>query len=201
MDEGEMYMDKASQFACAVIDESGGLPLRRFEQIFDHLYIDEVQDLAGYDLDLVEHLLNSDVSITLVGDVRQATYRTNPSAKNSAYAGLKIIRKFDEWCKEDHTKIEHHNYSYRCIQAICDFADQFYPDLHKTESRNKITTDHDGAPPATCHYCRTTVIFVSSTISSKNTCICLLPAGTLHLSPVTPPATIAAPQSFLYLQL
>lgn len=144
MSEGNMYMDKASQFACAVIDKSDRLPLKRFEQIFDHLYIDEVRDLAGYDLDLVGHLLNSDVSVTLVGDIRQATYRTNPAAKNSAYAGPKIIKKFDEWCKDDHTNIEHHAHSYRCVQAICDFADQFYPNLPKTESRNKITTDHDG---------------------------------------------------------
>jgi len=139
-----MYMDKASQFACAVIDKSDGLPLRRFEQIFDHLYIDEVQDLAGYDLDLVEHLLDSDVSVTLVGDARQATYRTNPAAKNSAYAGPNIIKKFDQWCKSDHTNIEHHAHSYRCVQAICDFVDQFYPNLPKTESRNEITTGHDG---------------------------------------------------------
>jgi len=137
MAEGDMYLDKVSQFACAVIDEAGDLPVQRFEQIFEQLYIDEVQDLAGYDLDLVEHLLNSNVSVTLVGDVRQATYRTNPAAKNSAYSAPKIIKKFDEWCKSEYTNIEHHAHSYRCVQAVCDFADQFYPDLPKTESRSE----------------------------------------------------------------
>ena len=144
MAEGDMYLDKVSQFACAVIDEAGELPVQRFEQIFDQLYIDEVQDLAGYDLDLVEHLLNSEVSVTLVGDVRQATYRTNPAAKNSAYAGPKIINKFDEWCQSEYTTIEHQAHSYRCVQAICNFSDQFYPDLPTTESRNEVVTDHDG---------------------------------------------------------
>lgn len=141
---GEMYMDKASKFACAVIVKTEGAPIDRFAQIFDHLYIDEVQDLAGWDLELVEFLLKSKVSVTLVGDIRQATYRTNPAAKNSQYAGIGIIRKFDEWCKAERTVIEHQSHSYRCVQEICDFADQFFPDFPKTESRNSYKTCHDG---------------------------------------------------------
>ena len=144
MSEGEMYMDKASQFACVVIEESGGLPLQRFTRIYDHLYIDEVQDLAGYDLDLLKHLIDTEVELTLVGDVRQATYRTNPSAKNSKYSGPNIITKFKEWCKSDHTSIEYQAHSYRCVQSICDFADTFYPELPSTVSRNNNATGHDG---------------------------------------------------------
>ncbi|MCP3384721.1 hypothetical protein NLM31_30550 [Bradyrhizobium sp. CCGUVB4N] len=32
----------------------------------------------------------------------------------------------------------------RCIQAICDLADQFYPSFRRTTSRNDTTTGHDG---------------------------------------------------------
>ena len=144
MSEGEMYMDKASQFACTVIKKSGGLPLQRFTRIFDHLYIDEVQDLAGYDLDLLEYLIDTDVELTLVGDVRQATYRTNPASRNSKYSGPNIVAKFEEWCEGDHTSIEYQAHSYRCVQSICDFADSFYPNLPSTVSRNNIVTGHDG---------------------------------------------------------
>lgn len=142
--EGNIYSDKASKFACAIIQETDGLPICRFEQIFDHLYIDEVQDLSGWDLELVEYLLNSEVSVSLIGDIRQATFRTNAAAKNSQYAGPNIIRKFEEWCCAAHTTLRHDAHSYRCVQAICDFADSFYPDLPSTESRNETTTEHDG---------------------------------------------------------
>ena len=144
MSEGEMYMDKASQFSCGIIEKSGGLPLQRFTRIYDHLYIDEVQDLAGYDLDLLKHLIDANVELTLVGDVRQATYQTNQAAKNSRYSGPNIITKFTEWCTEAHTDIEYQSYSYRCVQSICDFADSFYPHLPSTISHNYTNTGHDG---------------------------------------------------------
>ena len=139
-----MYVDKVSKFACEVIEHTGGLPLQRFEQIFDRLFIDESQDLAGYDLELIELLLKSGVEITLVGDHRQATYSTNSAAKNTKYGGPNIVLKFQEWEKAGFCGIEYHNYSLRCVQAICDFADQFHPKAPNTESRNTDVTGHDG---------------------------------------------------------
>lgn len=142
--EGCIYLDKISKFACTVIEASGGAPLRRIERIFDHIFVDEVQDLAAWDLDLMEHLLISEIAITMVGDIRQATYRTNPQAKHSKYAGPKIIGKFEDWCKKTDTKMELQAISYRCVQDICTFADAFYPDLPRAKSHNKCITGHDG---------------------------------------------------------
>ncbi len=139
-----IYSDKVSKFALKVIEQTSGLPLRRFEQIFDKLFIDESQDLVGYDLDLVELLLKSNVEISLVGDHRQAVYSTHSAAKNKKYAGPKIVRKFEEWKKIGLCNLEYQNYSHRCVQAICDFADQFHPDAPSTESRNTEVTGHDG---------------------------------------------------------
>lgn len=139
-----IYSDKISKFACKVIEKTDGLPLRRFEQIYDELFIDESQDLAGYDLDLVELLLQSSVKILLVGDHRQATYATHSAAKNSKYAGANIILKFEEWEKIGLCSIDYQNYSHRCIQEICDFADQFYPGAHNTVAKNTEVTGHDG---------------------------------------------------------
>ena len=139
-----IYSDKVSKFALRVIEQTNGLPLRRLEQIFDKLFIDESQDLAGYDLELVELLLKSSIEISLVGDHRQATYSTHSTAKNKKYAGPNIVHKFEEWKKTGLCNIEYQNYSYRCIQPICDFADQFHPDAPNTEAKNKEVTDHDG---------------------------------------------------------
>ncbi len=143
-DRTRIYVDKVSKFACQVIDRTEGLPLLRFGQIFDRLFIDESQDLAGYDLDLIEMLLKSGVQISLVGDHRQATYSTNNAAKNKKYGGPKVVLKFEEWEKAGLCEIDYHNYSRRCVQPICDLADQFYPEFPDTKSQNKTVTGHDG---------------------------------------------------------
>ena len=55
--------------------------------------------MAAYDIELIELILRSKVKLTLVGDHRQATFRTNNAAKNSAYTGIRIIDKFKQWHK------------------------------------------------------------------------------------------------------
>lgn len=141
---GNIYRDKISKFGCVVTNETDGKPISRLSEIFDRIFIDEAQDLAGYDLDLVEILLRSGLEINLVGDHRQATYSTNDGGKHPGYRGAKIIGMFENWEKNELCEIEHHNHSYRCVQEICDFADMFHPVSKNTESRNKTTTDHDG---------------------------------------------------------
>ncbi len=142
--QGRLYLDKVAKFACKLIETTQGLPLRRIEQIFGRLYIDEAQDLSGYDLEFLELLLKSDVDVTLVGDHRQATYTTNDSAKNKKYARAGIVAKFEEWERAGLCEITYLTHSYRCIQPICDFADLFYPGFPKTVSRNNNVTGHDG---------------------------------------------------------
>ncbi|NKB64753.1 MAG: AAA family ATPase [Gammaproteobacteria bacterium] len=139
-----IYSDKIAKFACEVVQKMNGAPIKRFEQIFERLFIDESQDLAGYDLDLVELLMRSQVQIILVGDHRQATYATNSASKNKKYRGAKIVDKFHEWEKADLCALEYHNYNHRCVQNICDFADQLHPAAPNTESKNTDVTGHDG---------------------------------------------------------
>jgi DNA helicase II / ATP-dependent DNA helicase PcrA len=142
--EGIIYLDKVSKFACEVIKRTNGLPIRRLEQIFDRIYIDESQDLAGFDLELVELLLRSNIQVILFGDHRQATYATNDSGKNKKFARANVVGKFQEWEKAELCKVEYETHSHRCVQEICDFADQFYPTFPKTKSLNEQTTGHDG---------------------------------------------------------
>jgi DNA helicase-2/ATP-dependent DNA helicase PcrA len=142
--QGCIYVDKVSKFACQLIQKTGGIPIRRMEEIFDHLYIDEVQDLAGWDLELVETLMKSRIGITLVGDHRQATFSTNSALKNKKYSGAKIILKFEEWQKAKLCELEYQAISHRCVQPICDFADRLHPVLPKTKSMNSFVTAHDG---------------------------------------------------------
>lgn len=142
--EGKMWSDRVTDFACQIIDRTGGMPVRRIESIFDCIYIDEAQDLSGWDLELIEHLLRSKTKIVLVGDHRQATYPTNDNPKNRPYRGEKIVLKFKEWDKAHLAEIEYQSLSHRCIQVICDVADRLFPDLPPTKSLNNQVTPHDG---------------------------------------------------------
>ena len=143
-DGRHIYSDKVAKFVCKCEAASGGAVLRRLAQRFDHIIIDEIQDMAGHDLDLLEMLLKSPIKVTMVGDHRQSTYTTNNAARNSAYAGIKIIKKFEEWKKAGLAELEYDPNTHRCQQSIADLADSFFPDQPKTKSLNNERTGHDG---------------------------------------------------------
>ncbi|MFI0448069.1 UvrD-helicase domain-containing protein [Actinomadura sp. 6N118] len=138
----DVYRDKLAELVCAADAESGGLVIDRLASIYDHIYIDEVQDLAGYDLNLIDLLLDSPVAVTMVGDPRQGTYSANDSAKNRKYRRGGVA----DWLYErtDRCTVEERTVSFRCNQQICDFADALYPELPATESKNSDLTGHDG---------------------------------------------------------
>ena len=139
-----IYSDKLSRFICECNKASAGAVIKRLEQRFDHIYIDEIQDMAGYDIDLIELIMRSQIGVTLVGDHRQSTYRTNNAAKNRTYAGIHIIDKFREWHKSNLGMLSYEQESFRCQQSIVDLADAFFPDEPRTVSRNDAVTGHDG---------------------------------------------------------
>lgn len=58
-----IYSDRAADFAVRCDELTQGRVIQRLAAMYDELYIDEVQDLAGYDLDLVERLLASGIEI------------------------------------------------------------------------------------------------------------------------------------------
>jgi DNA helicase-2/ATP-dependent DNA helicase PcrA len=139
-----IYSDKLARFVCECDRASGGAVIRRLEQRFDRLYIDEIQDMAGWDIELIELLLRSNIDVMLVGDHRQATFRTNNAAKNSGYGGVKIIKKFREWEKANLCGLTYEVETHRCNQHIADIADGFFPQEPRTKSLNSRATGHDG---------------------------------------------------------
>lgn len=139
-----IYREHASQFAVIANRESDGLVIDRLGDMFDHIYIDEIQDMAGYDLDLLDALLDSTIGVTVVGDPRQSTYSTTPERRNKKYSGAGIALWFEERQKTSACVIENRTFSMRCNQAICDFADDLFPNLPRTTSRNTEQTGHDG---------------------------------------------------------
>ncbi len=89
-------------------------------------------------------MLKSGPKLTLVGDHRQATFRTNNGLKNKAYGGRDIIKKFKEWDNAGLCKLTYEVETHRCNQKIADFADAIFPTEPKTKSLNTTVTGHDG---------------------------------------------------------
>ena len=144
LDGGRIYSDKIAKFICECDRKSGGTVMRRLKQRFSHIIIDEVQDMAGYDLDVMELILKTGIPVTLVGDHRQAILSTNNSPKNKQFAGPAIIKQFELWKKAGLVTIEYETHTHRCNQAIADLGDSFFPNEPKTVSKNEVITGHDG---------------------------------------------------------
>jgi DNA helicase-2/ATP-dependent DNA helicase PcrA len=142
--DAQIYSDKIARFIIECNMKTGGAVIARLEDRFRSIFIDEIQDMAGYDLDLLELILQSKIELVMVGDHRQATYSTNNAAKNRSYAGAKIVNKFHEWQEKGLVTLSYDRETHRCHQLIANLADSFYPTEPKTISRNEIITGHDG---------------------------------------------------------
>lgn len=144
----KIYSDKLSKFVCKCNEASNGEVIRRLSRIYSHIYIDEVQDLAGYDLEILRLLFQSKSSILLVGDPRQVTYLTHNEQKYCQYQNGLIKKFIIKECKDTlpcNIDEDILNYSYRNNQIICDFASKLYAnDFSPVKSKNIIATGHDG---------------------------------------------------------
>lgn len=140
--QANLYRNGVSEFATLLNENTKGSVVSRLEQVYSFIFIDEIQDFGGYDLEVLDFLLESKIEMMLVGDPRQCTLRTNTGSKNSKYRALGMTDWFAE--RTDLCPIEERTKSYRCNQEICDFADRLFPDMVSTTSMNKEITGHDG---------------------------------------------------------
>ena len=138
----DLYRDGVSDFVCRVNKNSEGRVIRRIESAYSAIFVDEFQDLVGYDLEFIDLLLQSSVPILLVGDPRQHTYSTNLGQKNKKYQGEGIL----DWLKERNAYCDVSVLceSHRCNQELCDFADDLFPSLPRTTSLNHDDEEHRG---------------------------------------------------------
>lgn len=141
--KNEVNKDRLSELAELVAQKCEYKTITRLSELYDYIFIDEVQDMAGYDLEIFNFLMYSPINTLFVGDIRQATYSTNNTTKNRKYKGINIINYFmerTEICGVDQSL----NISHRCNQMICDFADGLFEGMASTLSKNEEHTGHDG---------------------------------------------------------
>ena len=139
-----VYRDKATEFICECNAASQGALIQRLESIYDYIFIDEMQDLTGYDLTFLELLLNSKISIWGVGDPRQSTLRTNYALKNKQYSKGTLIKWLKKQEKTGKLTLGQLNTCYRCRPSICNFANQIFPDYPLMVSGNNSVVESEG---------------------------------------------------------
>lgn len=145
-DTFKIYSDKLSKFVFRCNQKSDGSIFDRLSRIYSHIFVDEVQDLAGYDLELIKLLFRSNSSILMVGDPRQVTYLTHNESKFKKYRDGKIKDFIQNECKKSNCEIDEEtlNLSYRNNELICKFSSKLYPNFATCTSNQKEVTKHDG---------------------------------------------------------
>jgi DNA helicase-2/ATP-dependent DNA helicase PcrA len=141
---GKIYSDKLAKFVIRCNADSGEKVFNRISECFDNIFIDEVQDLAGYDLEILKELFNCQSNVLLVGDPRQATYSTNNAQKHSKFKKSEIVNFFSEDTIKIDTDDKLLTVNYRCSSQICEYSNTLYPDFPKSTSGNDTITGHDG---------------------------------------------------------
>ena len=142
-DDGTLcvYSDKLSELALLIDEESGGAVFDRLGRLYSMVCIDEVQDMAGYDLELVAKLLEAVGDVRLAGDQRQATYHTANVRKNMKYRSSGFGRFIADNGLHCEVDTETLRVCYRCPQDIVDLADALYPQLPRTISGARYPED------------------------------------------------------------
>ncbi|MDD5449580.1 MAG: UvrD-helicase domain-containing protein [Candidatus Omnitrophica bacterium] len=141
-----IFSDKISRFVLKCNKQNNGKVINRLTRIYSHIFIDEVQDLAGFDLEILKLFFCSASNILLVGDPRQGTYSTNNSSKNKQFKRDRIVNFFDDIEIQKQVKIDCTSLTtnFRSNQKICDFANKIFPNHAKTTSGQNESTSHDG---------------------------------------------------------
>lgn len=134
----KIYKNYLSEFATECIQKNPHSCMRRLSNIFTHIFIDESQDMAGFDFEVIKALFLSSISVTLVGDPRQHTYVSNNLRKYKQYKGR--IEKFIEEKVNSKRKsivaVDYNtlNVSHRCGMEICEVASLVHKEFPPTQS-------------------------------------------------------------------
>ena len=137
-----IYSIRLSEFAFECNNKSRNLVIDRISKIYNYIFIDEAQDLAGYDFIFIKELMK-ETNMTLVGDLRQRTYKTTNQTKNKTFD---IKSYFEQKHRKNNIYIDTNTLktNHRSCSEICKFSDKIYPDYPKTETSNLTKDNHMG---------------------------------------------------------
>lgn len=142
----KIYTDKLSECVDELNKRCGGKIFERIAKMYTYIYVDEVQDMVGYDLEVLKNLIATNCEVIMVGDPRQCTYSTHSSNKYKKYSNGKIDHFLRVECNKLDISIDNTtlNRTYRNNDEICNLANSLYPDRPATLSINKVNSDIEG---------------------------------------------------------
>ncbi|KPX37944.1 ATP-dependent exonue V beta subunit, helicase and exonuclease domain-containing [Pseudomonas amygdali pv. eriobotryae] len=145
---GSLYGGELGRLAYDLIEASQGALIYRLESLYDEILVDEVQDLSGWDWEILDKLFATKIDIHMVGDIRQSVLSTSPRVKkNKQYAYSQAIRWFLSRQKKGVIELQFRVTTWRCCPQIAAFSDTIFDpawEFPATESLNEAVTGHDG---------------------------------------------------------
>lgn len=127
----QVYSDKLSKLVMQCDEKHSGAVFDRLSRVFPHVFVDEVQDLAGYDLDILEALARSPVRLLMVGDPRQVTYLTHHERRYGKYVNGGIAAFLQTLPKKLKIEVDLTSLSrsHRNSALICAVSSRLFPEF------------------------------------------------------------------------
>ena len=136
----KVYSERASDFVVSVDIETSGAVGKRIGSYFTNIMIDEIQDLSGYDYELVKILCHH-CTLTMVGDPNQKTYSTNNNRKNKGFSDIvDYIEKEKLPIMIDRNTL---NTNHRSVPELCSFYSKLLKNV-EIKSDFDCNTSHKG---------------------------------------------------------
>lgn len=117
----KMYHNRLAKIC---LDCFGEEIINRIEKYFNYIYIDEIQDFASHDFNLLLNIIKSNSNFLLVGDFYQHTFDTsrdgnvNSNLYNNYNSYINKFKTADEKLKIDMVSFLK---SKRCSKQVCEF--------------------------------------------------------------------------------
>lgn len=138
---GVVYRTRLSDLAVLCNEQWGGEVISRICSIYGVILVDEAQDFAGYDYDLLLSLMDNSKEMVIVGDPRQQTYRTGAKAKNRSYTNVFDFfkKKTDYFIDDSSLSVTH-----RCSNEVIQLANQLYDEYSPIVASKERASDSRG---------------------------------------------------------
>jgi DNA helicase II / ATP-dependent DNA helicase PcrA len=138
------YSGFLAKLAALIAKRSKDAPAKRLKGIYQKVFFDEVQDLVGWDYDVIRSLNNAMTdSICCVGDFRQTIYTTTFGHKSPQTPAEKIDYFVGKMKFKKHPMPTNR----RCIQEICNLSDTVHAGQY-----DKTISDVTKVPDELAHH-------------------------------------------------
>jgi DNA helicase-2/ATP-dependent DNA helicase PcrA len=139
------YSGLLAKLATHIAKQSKDAAARRLNEVYQRIFFDEVQDLVGWDYDVIKSINKvMPNSICCVGDFRQTIYTTTFGHK----APQTLQEKVDYLVGKLKFEKKSMPKNRRCVQEICDLSDMIHAGLY-----DKTISGVEKIPEDIAHHC------------------------------------------------